>query len=316
MSEFNNDRRELELNPIYYQPENWAQVLVTHCQCPSGKMPLYICPTCGLSFCKECAQIVAGSSACECINCGSLCRSYQEVREQVRYLQEEAMTFGVSDLKIAARYAADIRFTPVLIFTVFIAISILAFPFFMALIVLSYWSVQTIKDVSNGNKHGANAIELTNLLSDISSSVLIGPAIIFISFLPWFLIITLNPPLINLWILLASVWTITYYPIALMVAGITESAISIINPKLGFDTLKQINDISPKLFGIYFILISPTLIFILLFPKEIGLFGFLVFFGIFMGIPFFYSQIILSAVIGRALFKRATRLDLQTNIKR
>jgi hypothetical protein len=124
-----------------------------------------------------------------------------------------------------------------------------------------------------------------------------------------------HPGLALLLGLLALGWAVFYYPMALLVAGWTESLKSVLNPLVGLDTIRHMGFNYFKAFlmylavqfmalGLYFVVGLLTA------PFDLPLIGNLP--GTFLGgIVTFYTSLVVACVLGLALFKSADRLGIE-----
>jgi hypothetical protein len=123
-----------------------------------------------------------------------------------------------------------------------------------------------------------------------------------------------RPGLILVLGLLALGWAVFYHPMALLVAGWTESLKSVLNPLVGLDTMRHMGLTYFKAFGMYLVVQAVALVlnFALGFitaPFNMPLVGNLpaTFLG---GIVTFYTSLVIACLLGLALFKSADRLGI------
>lgn len=124
-----------------------------------------------------------------------------------------------------------------------------------------------------------------------------------------------RPGLILLLALLALGWAAFYYPMALLVAGWTESFKSVVNPLVGLDTMRHMGATYFKAFLMY-AAVEAASFFVGLFialvtaPFSMPFIGNLP--GKFIaGAVTFYSSLVIACVLGLALFKSADRLGIE-----
>jgi hypothetical protein len=124
-----------------------------------------------------------------------------------------------------------------------------------------------------------------------------------------------HPGLILLLALVALAWAVFYHPMALLVAGWTESFKSVINPLVGLDTMRHMGLTYFKAFLMYLAVQAAGLVltFIVAFitsPFDMPLVGNLP--GKFLsGIVTFYTSLVIACVLGLSLFKSADRLGIE-----
>lgn len=322
-------RKVAILEPIFYRPENWQKYSKIDCQNHQDVIPAYVCPECGASFCQGCAKdhLVGGgyNKACQCQFCGALCRAYPEVREKILLLLEQNSKSSLSDLKIAFLYPFGVGMAPIAAFIVALTIGGFAFPFFIGVGVLLRAITTITRDVASGNiKANPMGFDYSSFFTDVLSFGALGFGVILISFSPMFALCFGELKIFSILMPLAVIWGFFYYPIALLVAGVTESFASVINPLLGFETVKRIGKAYYKHFLYLLALQLPTQIFAFLVAtlliegskdagKFLTVFIILMFVGLIFAAPIFYTNSVMAALIGRAIFKSADRLGIRTN---
>ena len=122
------------------------------------------------------------------------------------------------------------------------------------------------------------------------------------------------PILLVLLLLLAIGWAIFYYPMALAVAGYTQTFSSVINPLVGLDTIKRMGTTYFKAFGLVLLVqvvggIVGIIVAIILSPFALPFVGNLP--AMFVdGSLTFYFNLVIACVLGLSLFKCADRLGI------
>jgi hypothetical protein len=123
-----------------------------------------------------------------------------------------------------------------------------------------------------------------------------------------------RPGLILVLGLLSLGWAVFYHPMALLVAGWTESLKSVLNPLVGIDTIRHMGLTYFKAFLMYLAVqgVSLLLTFVVglvTAPFNMPLVGNLP--GTFLsGVVTFYASLVIACVLGLALFKSADRLGI------
>jgi hypothetical protein len=124
-----------------------------------------------------------------------------------------------------------------------------------------------------------------------------------------------RPGLFFLFALLALVWAVFYHPMALLVAGWTESFKSTINPLVGLDTMRHMGANYFKAFAMYLVvqvvgLTVDAVVGFVTSPFDMPFIGNVParFIG---GIITFYTSLVIACVLGLALFKSADRLGIE-----
>lgn len=124
-----------------------------------------------------------------------------------------------------------------------------------------------------------------------------------------------HPGLVLLLGLLALCWAVFYHPMALLVAGWTESLKSVLNPLVGLDTIRHMGPNYFKAFLMYLAVQLVALVFqvvvgVLTAPFDLPLVGNLP--GTFLGgVVTFYTSLVIACLLGLALFKSADRLGIE-----
>jgi hypothetical protein len=118
-------------------------------------------------------------------------------------------------------------------------------------------------------------------------------------------------------LLLSLCWGVFYYPMALAVAGYTQSIGSVINPMVGLDTIRRMGVTYFKAFGMVLIiqvvgLILAVVVAVITAPFALPFFGNLP--AMFIdGSLTFYLNLVVACVLGLSLFKCADRLGIEVN---
>jgi hypothetical protein len=127
----------------------------------------------------------------------------------------------------------------------------------------------------------------------------------------------LQAPIIIVLLLLASLaWGIFYYPMALAVAGYTESFGSVINPLVGLDTIRRMGGTYFKAFGMVLVIqmvgfVVAVIVAMITAPFALPFFGNLP--ATFIdGSLTFYFNLVIACILGLSLFKCADRLGIST----
>ena len=124
-----------------------------------------------------------------------------------------------------------------------------------------------------------------------------------------------HPGLVLLLGLVALAWAVFYYPMALLVAGWTESLKSVLNPLVGLDTIRHMGSNYFKAFLMYLgvqavAVVLQFVVALLTAPFDLPLVGNLP--GTFLGgVVTFYTSLVVACVLGLALFKSADRLGIE-----
>jgi hypothetical protein len=124
-----------------------------------------------------------------------------------------------------------------------------------------------------------------------------------------------HPGLFLLFALFGLAWAVFYHPMALLVAGWTESFKSTINPLVGLDTMRHMGANYFKAFAMYLVVqvVGFTLDFVVSLvtsPFDLPFVGNIParFIG---GVITFYTSLVIACVLGLSLFKSADRLGIE-----
>ena len=122
---------------------------------------------------------------------------------------------------------------------------------------------------------------------------------------------------IALLLLLSIAWGLFYYPMALTVAGYTQSVGSVLNPLVGLDTIRHMGLTYFKGFGMVIVvqlvsLVVGVIISIVTSPLALPFMGNLVG-GFITAIFTFYFNLVIACILGLSLFKCADRLGINVD---
>lgn len=118
-------------------------------------------------------------------------------------------------------------------------------------------------------------------------------------------------------LLLSIAWAIFYYPMALAVAGYTQSFGSVINPLVGLDTIRRMGLTYFKAFGMVLVIqvvgfILVVIVAVITAPLALPFFGNLP--AMFIdGSMTFYFNLVIACVLGLSLYKCADRLGIEVD---
>jgi hypothetical protein len=118
-------------------------------------------------------------------------------------------------------------------------------------------------------------------------------------------------------LLVALVWAFFYYPMALIVAGYTEDFWSVVNPAVGFDTIRRMGWNYVKVFLMYAVVsffgfVASLIVSYALSAFNMPLVGNVPARFVEGGINF-YTSLVIAAALGLALYKSSDRLGIATD---
>jgi len=123
--------------------------------------------------------------------------------------------------------------------------------------------------------------------------------------------------LILILLLISLVWLVFYYPMALAVAGYTQSFLSVINPLVGLDTIRRMRSTYFKAFGMVSLiqftgLMLSGIVAFLLSPFALPFVGNLPA-NFISATLMFYFNLVIACVLGLSLYKCADRLGINVD---
>jgi hypothetical protein len=311
--------------PLYGAPPAPA---IFGCYYHPGVVPACVCMGCGSGFCKGCRKLVNNITICAV--CGSLCKPYEEIKRKAQALADQHSGFGLNDLGRSLRYpfGSIVGLIAVAVFYGFLRmlphIYATAISVGLVFACMSY----VINQVSMGKTDGG----ITPDFSDSIWDTLISPIKLGIAVT----LITLGPAVLMTYVLGASasswqgmlvgagagmavgaIWAIFYYPMALLVAGFTQSFLAVVNPLIGLDTMWRMGLTYLKAYimclavgacsvGLGFLVGIATN------TENTGMISVtaLLLGRILEGAVTFYFSLVTASILGFALYKSADSLDI------
>lgn len=118
-------------------------------------------------------------------------------------------------------------------------------------------------------------------------------------------------------LLVCLAWGIFYYPMALTVAGYTQSVLSVLNPLVGLDTIRRMRGTYFKAFGMVMVIqvvafVVSVGVAIILFPFNLPFVGNLPA-NVVSGMFTFYFNLVIACLLGLSLYKCADRLGIDVD---
>jgi hypothetical protein len=302
----------------------------TVCQNHSGTNAAYVCRMCDGVFCKACPKFVGKVPVCPA--CGDLCHEYRAVTERWARAQLQSSKFGLSDLIRAIGYPFQHKtalLSGAVIFGILLYLgnrgNTLAWVFTFACV------SQVITQVAWGRLNRSfmpdfsefscwDDVLVPSMLGFGVTIVSWGPAIalVFVTVFkasdPDAVLSDLLPylaarPSTLLVLLLFIVWGVFYYPMALTVAGYTQSFASVINPLIGLDTIRRMRTTYFKAFAMVIVVyviafILNAIVSVVTPPLARNI----------INAPLtFYFNLVVACILGLSLFKCADRLDISVD---
>lgn len=336
------DRRNEGLHRIY-TVEMAEVVLRARCMEHPERLVSHICTSCAQSFCKECRKTVGTASQPICQACDAICHPYEEAVRRIRLLLDRHRPFGIGDLQAALKYPAGFVTQMLMVSMLYGALTafgFLGFPpaTFLANAILFLCTSTVIRQVLSAETDKPD-FALGDILVDPLHHALIGLGVALVTTGPhdlMQLIYALKDgsvmgivfsryksyfaPEVNLFTVLAMLWALFYYPIALIVAGLTDSFLAVVNPLEGYRAIRALGNLFPRLFiyylsialgfgipfGIIALLVAPLLVAVLAAAVMIPLVNvpIILLIATVLALPLLYLNFSVAYLLGRALFKR------------
>ena len=302
--------------------------------------PEYICRICGAVFCKACPRFVRERIPL-CPLCGDLCHDYRAVAEKRARAELQRIGFGIGDLVRAIRYPLQHK-TALLIGALVYALLLLGgFSFGVSAWAIMFGCVsQTISQVAWGRFDRSFVPDFSDFSdwNEVFSPVFLGLGIMIVAWGPVMAVVILLktgaiggvPPdtqttdpaglvfnvlpfvgegkPVGVLLLLFIGWGLFYYPMALTVAGYTQSFESLINPVVGLDTIRRMGMTYLKAFAM---VLAVQLVAFIVGATPFALPFMENWVGTFINATFtFYFNLVIACILGLSLFKCADRLDI------
>lgn len=319
----------------YAQRASAAGTCVTHTTAPAK----FMCQGCRASLCGACVKRYASTAVC--VLCGQLCRPYAQATQELKKSADRYSGFGMSDFAAAIVY--PFKDPIAMIFAGLLYGFVVLFGWYgtaLGMGLLFGYVSNTIRRVARGRYEDGPAPDLSDPIDLIWDAVKTGIAVMLISFGPVIAVIVTGIGnaesfmdeeggvslaaigAIGIAFLLAVLWAIFYYPMALLVAGYTADFVSTINPLVGLVTMWKMGTVYVKAYFmcvlVYVAGLVMTSMLGLIEPiaetwgsvaKGLGLLTG----SILQSMVTFFVSIMMAAILGLAVYKRADELDVYIN---
>jgi hypothetical protein len=291
----------------------------------------YMCQSCGASLCTTCVRRYGTTAVCTL--CGQLC---QPIAEAAAKLERQAVIskgYGLRDFALAVQY--PLKDPIALAITACLYGFLLLFGiygrFAAAGLMFAYIS-HAIRRVSMGHYDEGPSPDLSDPADLIFNAGKIGIAVMLITLGPLVAVILFGVSSfdeldlttiasVGIGVILAGLWAIFYYPMALLVSGYTGEFLATINPIVGIATMMRLGlDYAKAYFMWLVVFILQTLI-----SASIAVIGaaseaftntiiqavaYLVQY-ILQGAVSFFASMVAAALLGLVLYKRPDVVDLE-----
>lgn len=307
--------------------------------------PHYICMRCVVAYCRHCANSVGNSSGSICELCGELCQPFTELKEKILMMDEQRRGFGFADFSFALSYPLTEPISIALYgalfgVSLFSSVYVIFGPAIAATLLFPFCAY-VIRHVAQGRKDAQLFVfDLGELNNHYQSALFVGLTILLVCAGPYSLyqfsevlkqkdpwliftnFMTLFAPKLNTISLLLLAWAILYFPIALLIGAITESALAVCNPALALNVLAAgLNYVKAFCFYLASCVMGGLMIVI---GMKIFIGGIadiasaspyqLIIAFALIGVPAFYMHMVIACLLGRLLFKSGERLGLPSPV--
>jgi hypothetical protein len=273
--------------PAYGSVQSSAAAHTMVCRNHPQLAPDYVCNACAAPLCQNCVKMVANRMPV-CTVCGELCQPYGNLSEQMSRTAYQSSGFGITDLFDAFRFPfSDV--VALIAFCVVYTILRVAASFgglFGGLLLTAvstgmlFATMSTvIRRVSDGRVSEGYTPEFGSFYDDLIHPMFLSVGVFLISFGPFAIaLIYAGTGMIRAFmggvyeddgaaaqaraqtavaLLVAgigAIWGLLYYPMALLVAGFTQSFPAVLNPLVGLDTIRRMGGTYGLVFLMYVVL--------------------------------------------------------------
>jgi hypothetical protein len=308
-----------------------ATAAATGCANHPAMQAKYMCQSCGASLCTTCVRRYGTTAVCTL--CGQLCQPIAQAHAAMERHAVIAKGFGLRDFALAVQY--PLKDPIALGITACLYGFLLLFGIygrFAAAGLLFGYISHAIRRVSMGHYDEGPSPDLSDPADLIFSAGKIGIAVMLITFGPLVAVLVFGIRSISeidittiasvgIGIILAGLWAVFYYPMALLVSGYTGEFLATINPIVGIATMMRLGFDYVKAY------MMCILVFILqaLLSSSIRVIGaaseaftntvvqaaaYLVQY-ILQGAVSFFASMVVAALLGLMLYKRPDVVDLE-----
>lgn len=318
-----------------HEPASVGNACVTHTTAPAK----FMCQGCRASLCNACVKRYSNTAVCTL--CGQLCRPFAQATEQLKKSADRYSGFGLSDFAAAIVY--PFKDPIAMIFAGLLYGVVVLFGWYgtaLGMGLLFGYVSNTIRRVARGRYEDGPAPDLSDPIDLIWDAVKTGVAVMLISFGPLIAVVVTGignfssftdeegaPSLaalgaVGIAILISILWAAFYYPMALLVAGYTADFVSTINPLVGLVTMWKMGTVYVKAYFMCVLvyvagfvmssvlgLIEPVAETWGSVAKGLGLLTG----SVLQSMVTFFVSIMMAAILGLAVYKRADELDVYIN---
>lgn len=303
-------------------------VCVNHVSAPAK----FVCQGCGASVCAACVRRYGGSTAV-CSLCGQLCQPIVAAQEQAKRAGEISAGYGFQDFALAMQYPFKDPIALALTSVVYGVLCLLGLygKLIAAAILFGYMS-HAIRRVSMGYYDEGPSPDLSDPSELIFDAGKLGLAISIVTYGPIVAVILFGLSSIGefdlttlfslgIGMLLAVLWAVLYYPMALLVAGYTNGFFSTLNPIVGIATVGRLglDYVKAYLMCLVVYIIQAVIVSLLggigpalesATSAGVSAIGYLVQY-IIQGSVWFFASMVVAALLGLVLYKRPDVVDLE-----
>ena len=309
-----------------YAPAGASEVCRNH----YDTMARYLCQGCGSALCTQCVKRF-GSSGGVCTMCGELVKPITEAKQKATLSAARSSGFGLRDFFLAVQYPLKDPLGLIVTSIVYGILSLFGiYGKIIAAAILFGYMTNAIRRVAMGKYEDGPAPDLSDPSDLIFESGVIGLGIGIVTFGPMIAVVLFGLSAFDefsvtalastgIGLLIALGWAVFYYPMALLVAGYTNDFWSVINPLVGIATMGKMGLTYLKAFIMCLVVYGVQFVILLMLQPIAPAFsmggtimegiGYLVE-KILAGAVWFFASMVMAAILGFAIFKKADALDL------
>ena len=288
----------------------------------------FICLSCGAALCNPCVKKYGNAAVCTL--CGQLCKPFNEATTQLKKQMELSEGFGMKDFLLAVQYPLKDPIALVIVGCLYGVLCLFGIYGQLAATGLLFGYVShAIRRVSMGNYEEGPSPDLSDPADLIFEAGKLAIAVFLVTAGPFIAAILFTAGSVfdaaepgeailalgfgAVLVMLAALWFIFYYPMALLVAGYTGGFLATLNPIMGLATMVRLGFDYAKAYGMYVIvLVGYWIVYATL--GVIGpafkmggtiveAIGYLVQYML-QGALYFFASMVIAAVLGLLLYKR------------
>jgi hypothetical protein len=318
-----------DASPPYGAAPAYAPAAQNVCATHPSAEAKFMCQGCGAPLCLACVKRY-GASTAVCSLCGELCKPFGEAQATIRKTADRYSGFGLADFAAAFAYPLKDPLAFGMLALLYGILNLFGTYGRVAAAGILFASMSyAIRRVAMGHYDEGPSPDLSDPGEWIFEAAKCGIGVTLVTFGPLIAVVLYgftggledlsDLATMGVGVLLALIWAGLYYPMALLVAGYTADFLSIINPLVGLATMKQMGLTYVKAyFMCIFVLVLQGAAGAVLrgfdgpieaLPTLIGGVLYLVL-SVAQGAVWFYASMVMAAVLGLAVYKKADALGV------